>query len=378
MSLYSAAQLQREIGKPLEEVIGTYLRASDVAPHRAEALHAASRLCRENKKFAEGYEFASRGLSIPSPVGGLFVELWIYEYGLLDELSVNAYWTERYQDCLEACERLLCEGKMPRGMQERVRRNADFALGKLASREQTALPTVDSASRARESEANQRRLRAILICGPWGSGSSVVAGLLQRMGAFGLGPYFETGDAKTANSYESISFREIIRNALGYPNQSSLSFTPPVPGTAQSGLRNLQRRIEQQEFGPYDLHAPKPIFLKYPLSAFLIPEICEVFDTRLVYVMRPLEDIERTRLRRNWEPYYGAEGAALIYEQMSAALKNFYPTINIHYQDLLASPMVNAANLARFVGLDLSSTELQHAVDFVRKSDAKPPPLNEM
>ena len=39
-----------------------YLRASAAAPSRAEALHAASRLCRENNKFADGFEYARRGL----------------------------------------------------------------------------------------------------------------------------------------------------------------------------------------------------------------------------------------------------------------------------------------------------------------------------
>ena len=95
--------------------------------------------------------------------------------------------------------------------------------------------------------------------------------------------------------------------------------------------------------------------------------------------MRPLEDIEQTRLRRNWEPYYGAEGAALIYNEMSAALKHHpYPTMTIDYRDLLASPTVHASNIARFAGLDLSAAELQHAVDFVRKPDAIPPAFNEM
>ena len=75
MSLYGAAQLQQAMGRPFDEVIATYLRASDAVPSRAEALHAASRLCRENSKFADGYEYARRGLKIPLPAGGLFVQI---------------------------------------------------------------------------------------------------------------------------------------------------------------------------------------------------------------------------------------------------------------------------------------------------------------
>ena len=39
-----------------------------------------------------------RGLVIPYPHNAPAVEDWIYEYGLLDEFAINAYWTERYKD----------------------------------------------------------------------------------------------------------------------------------------------------------------------------------------------------------------------------------------------------------------------------------------
>ena len=430
MSLYSAGHRQQALGRPVDEVIATFLRASNAAPSRAEGLHAASRCCRENNKFAEGYEYARRGLAIPLPASGLFVVSWIYEYGLLDEFAVNAYWLGRYDDCLGTCERLLREGKIPAEMRERIEQNARFAREKLASQRldvrkenvksefapdsQEVAPTpigVDAAasvvsnnadlaqdklasrvqmtpekvstiggtSQVSESESERPRLKVILVCGPFGSGTSVVTGLLDRMGVLGLGPYFETDDPKTENTYESVEFREIIRNALGYPSQPGLPFTAPVTGAVQSGLRSLQTRIVQQEFGPFDLRSPKLIFLKYPMSAFVIPQICEVFDTKLIYVMRPLEDIERTRLRRNWPPYYGSEGAALIYEQMSAIQKHHsHQIMNIDYKDLLTSPMVQASNIAVFAGLDLCPAELQNAVDFVRKPDAMPSAINEM
>jgi glycosyltransferase involved in cell wall biosynthesis len=134
-SLLNAASLLRAMGRPFDEVIAMYLRASDAAPNRAEALHAASRLCRENKNFADGFEYASRGLKIPLPANGLFVQLWVYDYGLLDELAVNAYWAEHYQDCIEACQRLLREGKMPQDKHDRVKKNAEFAAEKLRLRD---------------------------------------------------------------------------------------------------------------------------------------------------------------------------------------------------------------------------------------------------
>jgi LPS sulfotransferase NodH len=129
--LYRAAEGLQAEGRPFDEVIAVYDRASNAAPHRAEALHDASRICRWNNNFAEGYEYARRGLAIPPPTGGQSIQQWIYDYGLLDEFAVNAYWIERYQDCLDACQRLLREGKMPSDMYDRVKKNADFATTKL-------------------------------------------------------------------------------------------------------------------------------------------------------------------------------------------------------------------------------------------------------
>jgi hypothetical protein len=134
MSLYGAGKVQEGMGRPFEEIITTYLRASNAASiPRAEALHAASRLCRVHNKFAEGYEYARRGLLIPLPVDGLFVETWVYEYGLLAEFAANAFQLGRYEDCVGACDRLLGEGKMPEGMREGIASYRDLARAELAS-----------------------------------------------------------------------------------------------------------------------------------------------------------------------------------------------------------------------------------------------------
>ena len=53
-------------------------------------------------------------------------------------------------------------------------------------------------------------MRAVLVCGPWGSGTTAVAGLLERLGAVGFGPYFHTNDPRTPNAYEFLPFRALI------------------------------------------------------------------------------------------------------------------------------------------------------------------------
>ncbi len=131
ISLLSAARLMEELGRSVEETLATYERASAKCPWRAEALHAASTLCFRNGRNAEGYEIAKRGLGLSPPEGGLFVETWVYEYGLLDEFAINAFWAQHYSESMDASLRLLSEGKLPESQRGRVLTNMRFAFDKL-------------------------------------------------------------------------------------------------------------------------------------------------------------------------------------------------------------------------------------------------------
>ncbi|MBJ7533157.1 glycosyltransferase family 2 protein [Rhodomicrobium vannielii ATCC 17100] len=127
ISLYSVAQLKEELGHAEQDVIDAYLRAADASPSRAEALYGASKFCRLKGRNEEGYQLAKRALHIPMPSDGLFVEAWIYETGLLDEFSVNAYWSGHMRDCLDASLKLLASGKLSDEDRTRVSANARVA-----------------------------------------------------------------------------------------------------------------------------------------------------------------------------------------------------------------------------------------------------------
>ena len=133
VSLLQAARLKEQLGHSEQEVFDAYTRASNAAPARIEALHGASWLCRLKNRYEDGYQIATRGLNIDPPAEGLFVETWIYNYGLLDELSVNAYWSGHYQEAIQACATMLSNGKLPAEHRERVIANANFSRQKLAT-----------------------------------------------------------------------------------------------------------------------------------------------------------------------------------------------------------------------------------------------------
>jgi len=128
ISLYSAACLKEELGLPFDEVLGSYLRAYDACPARVEALHGAVRFCRLQERFHTGYMIARQGLTLRPPQNALFVYQWVYDYGILDEFSICAYWTGQYAECAQACRKLLCRHDLPENYADRIRQNLNFAL----------------------------------------------------------------------------------------------------------------------------------------------------------------------------------------------------------------------------------------------------------
>ena len=132
-SLYSAARLKESLKHPEDEIIETYLEAYRVCPRRAEALHGAARFCRMTGRHDWGYKLAKKGLHLPCPRDGLFVEKWIYDFGLLDEFSALAFSSDHYVECLEACSRILGQERIPEDQRDRIRQNAHCAIEKLGT-----------------------------------------------------------------------------------------------------------------------------------------------------------------------------------------------------------------------------------------------------
>jgi hypothetical protein len=217
------------------------------------------------------------------------------------------------------------------------------------------------------------RMKLLLVCGPFGSGTTAVAGLLARLGAIGFGPYFQPADERTPDSHELIAFRGLLQTL------ASEETTTLLPGIdVRMKLDKFHNRIASQEFGPYNDKSEIPIFLKHPLSALIIPQICVAFDTRLIYLVRPLSEIEASRRRRKWGVQYGAKAAGIIYSHMFNALINRnVPTIIVRYGELINWPMEHARKLAAFAGFKVDLDVMREAAAFVRSPKPLPHHIEE-
>jgi hypothetical protein len=208
-------------------------------------------------------------------------------------------------------------------------------------------------------------MKLIFVCGPWSSGTTAVSGMLDALGVDGCGPYFRTNDKRTRNSFESLAFREVVDSVA---SEQTLALTVP-PKEVVARLQAFKAQVTaQREANGVEVNAP--MFLKYPLSALVIPQVCRVFDTRLVYVLRPSKDIETTRERRQWSENFGAKGAQVLYSRMfQILLERDFPTLTVRYPGLLRAPLQHARQLAAYAGLkDVTPEQLKAAASFVRKA----------
>lgn len=97
-----------------EVVLGDLLSAYNLRPLRAEPLHELARHFRNRKQYGMALLFARAGAATSKPKDSLFVPQGVYDWQLLDELSVAAYWVGDYAESKAAGEKIL--GRIQEGL----------------------------------------------------------------------------------------------------------------------------------------------------------------------------------------------------------------------------------------------------------------------
>jgi tetratricopeptide (TPR) repeat protein len=124
-------------GESEEVVLRELLAAYEMRPIRAEPLHELARYLRMKKMYGKAYLFAKVGAQTSRPDDSLFVSQDVYDWRILDELGVSAYWVGDYSAGKRACELIL--QRVGQGLHipdrdlRRIRENLAFCDGKLAA-----------------------------------------------------------------------------------------------------------------------------------------------------------------------------------------------------------------------------------------------------
>lgn len=113
-SLLRIGVLQEILNRPKEEIIKSYKRAYEHSPSRVEPLYHLASYYRRKSYYTLGYEVAKIGITIPlSKATSIMVEEWMYDYGMLFEFLICAYWTGHYEESQAISVRLLKKQNLP-------------------------------------------------------------------------------------------------------------------------------------------------------------------------------------------------------------------------------------------------------------------------
>lgn len=140
-SLMQIALIQEWLEMDSATVIEGYKKAFAFRPTRVEPLYHLCNYYRQKVgNCRESYKVAREGLAIQMPKDVLFIDSWIYDYGLLLEYSIACYWTEKYVEAQVASLLILSKPDIPSNFRECVERNLRCIHAKLEETKLAALP----------------------------------------------------------------------------------------------------------------------------------------------------------------------------------------------------------------------------------------------
>jgi hypothetical protein len=111
--------------------VEAFLMAWERRPARLEAVHDLAVGLRERGLYRAAHQFTQLAVSLrplPVPEDILFVAPWIYEWGMLFEHSIVAYWCGDYNASILACKRLLAIDSLPEPNRRQTRANLRHAF----------------------------------------------------------------------------------------------------------------------------------------------------------------------------------------------------------------------------------------------------------
>ena len=118
---YAAASLQQFLSKEPDLFIRNYEKAAQKDPTRAEPLfRMAQYYCRAGSHVI-GYSLAKLALPLPKPVGGMYIQEWIYDYGILEILGNSALALSKYDEAEQAFQKMLSIESVPENKKNQVR-----------------------------------------------------------------------------------------------------------------------------------------------------------------------------------------------------------------------------------------------------------------
>ena len=121
-------------------------------------------------------------------------------------------------------------------------------------------------------------MQKVVILGAWASGTSAMAGILERMGYYTCPSHWITYDERTPISYEPNALRDIV---LPRMVEAELAYAPDLDREALK--RDLAAWAAEEE-RKAAAAGWRGLAIKLPHLAFFVPEVCAVWDLSLIHI----------------------------------------------------------------------------------------------
>ena len=126
-SFYQVGLLTDRLGQRDQAIVALF-EAWNSRPQRAEPLYVLSSMFRDRRQYHTAHLLGERGIRTPIPADALFLHRWMYEWGLLFEYSIAAYWVGQPDAALRACDRLLAMPQLPDTYREQTEANRTYCV----------------------------------------------------------------------------------------------------------------------------------------------------------------------------------------------------------------------------------------------------------
>jgi glycosyltransferase involved in cell wall biosynthesis len=137
ISYLKLGELHMAIGEE-EKAIYKWTMGFESLPERSETLYKICNYYRTKGKNHSSLLFLKKGISIPYPKHcSLFIEYHTYDYKFIEELSIIAYYVNRKNQGLVACQHLILDKKSSDYLRSSVLKNSFYYINKLLENKRT-------------------------------------------------------------------------------------------------------------------------------------------------------------------------------------------------------------------------------------------------
>ena len=200
-------------------------------------------------------------------------------------------------------------------------------------------------------------MKNVIVIATWSSGSTAMTGYLDKCGGYTCPPHVKTRDERTPIAYEPKAYRDALADLFD-------EFTLQRKGDPAAFYKAFDAWYAQevrQAKGEGCTH----IVLKHPLQTLALPYLDRKLSPYYVFVTRPLEDIEQTRMRRRIHSIYGKKGAKLLYlNAFNYLVAEAKPFIAVPFSRFRRDEGFRTKVLD-FIELDPAEDQLNAAEDFL-------------